>query len=657
MGRLCQNVRRRNGVYWFTKKLRTPDGVARVEFSLNTREPRLATMVGAQVNAQFYVLSERVLSGQSDIETFRETLAEIAAEVAQSRRNAMFEALLTSHNSAGALASNDELDAIVRTEVNLGRVIEMIARHGEALRDTNFLIEALDEYGFEDQELAVYAVLIQPHLDECLGVLAGLTEGSGEATTSLLERRLVMKTVGKAITQSAEKAGEKDLVGLDDIVSQAVGSVYSRPVYKHKPQAPEAPALSPPPAATPPNALPPPVVSVDEHPFVGAVDTYLKRAKKGDARRDAKDVVAVGRLFSEFLIEQDVRDLRQIRQHHLSGFHDLFDELPTHWGKSSQDTCLADYRQRGKSLPKEKRGLSAKTLNKHFGNIGQVIASIRATGGVVGAPGEVLDPSLLHIRIKDRGRNLRNPFDTDELAALFNLPVFTGCAGWRRQEPFKPGAHVFHRALYFAPMLLYYTGARRDEIFGLIRDDVHLDAPIPYIHIRENSQRQIKNVQSERKIPIHGEVLRLGFAQYITKIASLKYELVFPDLYSTTTSSPLGDRLYDEIAGALAEAVPEEGRRKTVLHSLRHTVGSTLKGEGIVAEKRADLLGHKGRTATEETYASQSTLESLRELIHRLPVATAHLAPSPIRLVPWVERKEPAPWGRPARGGKAKTTD
>ena len=119
----------------------------------------------------------------------------------------------------------------------------------------------------------------------------------------------------------------------------------------------------------------------------------------------------------------------------------------------------------------------------------------------------------------------------------------------------------------------------------------------------------------------------------------------------------LGDRLYDEIAGALAEAVPEEGRRKTVLHSLRHTVGSTLKGEGIVAEKRADLLGHKGRTATEETYASQSTLESLRELIHRLPVATAHLAPSPIRLVPWVERKEPAPWGRPARGGKAKTTD
>ena len=187
-------------------------------------------------------------------------------------------------------------------------------------------------------------------------------------------------------------------------------------------------------------------------------------------------------------------------------------------------------------------------------------------------------------------------------------------------------SHIPQGAPFFAPILLYYTGARRDEICGLVREDVHLNAPIPYIHIRENSQRHIKNVQSERRIPIHSEVLRLGFAEYVNKIGELRYLLVFPDLYSSTTSSPPGDRLYDEIAGALAEAVPEEGRRKKVLHSLRHTVGSNLKGSGIVSEMRADLLGHKGKTTTEETYAEQAALEALRDLIHSLPTVTGHLS-------------------------------
>ena len=64
MGRLCQNVTRRNGVYWFTKKIRTPAGVRRVEFSLSVRQPELATMVAAQVSAQFHLLSHHVVSGQ-----------------------------------------------------------------------------------------------------------------------------------------------------------------------------------------------------------------------------------------------------------------------------------------------------------------------------------------------------------------------------------------------------------------------------------------------------------------------------------------------------------------------------------------------------------------------------------------------------------------
>ena len=36
----------------------------------------------------------------------------------------------------------------------------------------------------------------------------------------------------------------------------------------------------------------------------------------------------------------------------------------------------------------------------------------------------------------------------------------------------------------------------------------------PYIHIAANEQRRIKNAQSKRSIPIHPELLRLGFLDY-----------------------------------------------------------------------------------------------------------------------------------------------
>lgn len=86
MGRLCPNVRRRSGPYWFTMKLKTASGWKAVEFSLKIRDPRLATMVGAHVNAQFHLLSPLVVAETITIREFQAALAEIAATIADARR-------------------------------------------------------------------------------------------------------------------------------------------------------------------------------------------------------------------------------------------------------------------------------------------------------------------------------------------------------------------------------------------------------------------------------------------------------------------------------------------------------------------------------------------------------------------------------------------
>jgi TctA family transporter len=90
---------------------------------------------------------------------------------------------------------------------------------------------------------------------------------------------------------------------------------------------------------------------------------------------------------------------------------------------------------------------------------------------------------------------------------------------------------VFHCALYFVPILIYYTGCRREELCGLTVDDVILDhGRIPYIHIAKNERRRIKNSQSQRNIPLHPEdgiglvVLAMGVFGVGEVIANLEEE-------------------------------------------------------------------------------------------------------------------------------------
>ena len=125
-------------------------------------------------------------------------------------------------------------------------------------------------------------------------------------------------------------------------------------------------------------------------------------------------------------------------------------------------------------------------------------------------------------------------------------------------------------------MLIFYGGGRREEYCGLMTDDVIEDNGLyPYLHIAKNKFRRIKNGQSKRNIVIQPELIRLGFLRYVALIRSLGYELVFPDLFSPTTKSPLGNRYYKLFKPVLiAAGITEEGLGS---HAIRHAFGAILK--------------------------------------------------------------------------------
>lgn len=345
-------------------------------------------------------------------------------------------------------------------------------------------------------------------------------------------------------------------------------------------------------------------------------------------------------LFSRFLTEEyGFSDLAQLRQRHLAAFEEFLRQLHPSFGRSPKDKVLTIAELRAVALQKgPKEGtLMPGTLNRHLTYLGQLLRHAKALG-VQLVP--ELSTSELRSEQTDRGRNQRAVPSQSTIEKLVREPFFMGCASW--QHPEKPGNLIFHRALYFGTLLSIYGGLRREEFCGLAPEDVVDDVSHPYLIIRSTRNRRIKNVQSARFLAIHPEAIRLGFLEYVRAMRNLGHQRLFAELYSPTTRSPLGDRYYDELRPSLdcCGLTP---------HQLRHFFNDALKQRKVSREFRADLLGHGGTGETDERYCDPVKIDLQLEILTTLPILTAHLQPSPIRLIPWVEKHEIAPWSRPVR--------
>ncbi len=114
---------------------------------------------------------------------------------------------------------------------------------------------------------------------------------------------------------------------------------------------------------------------------------------------------------------------------------------------------------------------------------------------------------------KRRAKDKRLHFDRDELKAMFSGPVHTDGA-----RPVGGGGE----AAYWLPLLALYTGARQTELGQLHPDDVYEEAYLDedggehsawVMRFAENEERgqKVKTEGSERRIPIHPDLIGLGF--------------------------------------------------------------------------------------------------------------------------------------------------
>lgn len=344
--------------------------------------------------------------------------------------------------------------------------------------------------------------------------------------------------------------------------------------------------------------------------------------------KTAKQAKQTYSLFARYLSETHQLDrLSKLHQTHFAEFADLLRTLKPSYGKSSKDDLmpLNSLQGRTSNSAPYSTTLAVATRNRHLTFLGQLLQYAKSQGIT---PAGSITLATLRSRRTARARDQRRIPTTSEFAEFFRQPVFSGYASDKKTG--SAGTAFYHRAEYFVPLLAYYTGGRREEICGLMVDDLATDMEgLLFLKIRPNALRTLKNVQSERSIALHYELKRLGFLEYVHALKSRGCPYLFPDLAASKASTPLGDTFYRRMrrASRLSEIT---------LHQFRHGFGNALKQADVPAEIRSDLLGHRGHTETTERYSDAISIKKQLAYLSTLPVVTEHLKAKDIQLLPSV---------------------
>ncbi|MDQ2763609.1 MAG: site-specific integrase [Pseudomonadota bacterium] len=196
----------------------------------------------------------------------------------------------------------------------------------------------------------------------------------------------------------------------------------------------------------------------------------------------------------------------------------------------------------------------------------------------------------------DKARNKRLPFDLPALKMIFEGPVHAGGA--------RPAGGK-GEAAYWLPLLALFTGARLEELGQLRPGDVRqMEYPDAegvgrrgwFICLTEandgegDTTTRLKNAASERVVPVHPELNRLGFVDFAKAAAKANSARLFP---------MLKPNIYGRLSAKWGEWFSPYMRltcgvtdKRMVFHSFRHTFKHYARSGSMLEGVQRQIMGH-----------------------------------------------------------------
>jgi integrase len=245
--------------------------------------------------------------------------------------------------------------------------------------------------------------------------------------------------------------------------------------------------------------------------------------------------------------------------------------------------------------------LSAGTVRKQVGALAAMLQGAVEEGVLITNPARGVVPRA------PRERPERVDFDGDELAAIFGSPIYA-----RGERP-TAGAGD---AAFWLPLLALYTGARQGEIGSMRVEDVREAGGVIFLDVLTEHIRS--DAALRRPVPVHPDLLKLGFLQFAEMQRRAGEELLFHELRADNKGKITGN-WSKWFARYLRQTVGICDSRKT-FDSFRHTFLTMCRDAGIDPALVDALTGRRTRRGAKQRDVTLAKLaEAISTLRFRLP--------------------------------------
>jgi integrase len=258
--------------------------------------------------------------------------------------------------------------------------------------------------------------------------------------------------------------------------------------------------------------------------------------------------------------------------------------------------------------------ISTNTVNRYLSSLGAFCGWLVDHGYLDANP--VADMFLA----KDKRRN-KPVFTVDQMNTLFRSPLFTGCQSEEAPRFWAmPGNVIIRDHRFWLPLIMLYSGARPAEIAQLAVTDVRQQHGHWIMHITEEGEGDDKSTKTEgsmRVVPVHPELIKLGFIEYRNGIEKAGETRLFPLAGRNERGQMIAD--YSREFPRYLERIGLKVGRGLSLYSFRHGATDALRRAGYLDDYFGFILGHdKATTTGRYGILPQGMLEQRVELVNAI---------------------------------------
>ncbi len=336
----------------------------------------------------------------------------------------------------------------------------------------------------------------------------------------------------------------------------------------------------------------------------------------------------------------------QIGRPDMYAFRSVLIQLPKHYWRSkkaqekpiltviaeAKAKAKAEEQDKAKAGKKEEKGTSKAdyvrvgpvTVNKHLSMISPIFEWCQNSGDLP-ENGERFW-TRLHLKtgkkVTGLKKNQQRPaFTHAQIKKIFEHPVWTG----RKSDYYynAPGSVIIRDSLYWCPLIAAYTGLRREEFSQLTVGHV-VQVEGVWIFDLYRAGLNLKTFSSPRNVPLHKELLALGFIEALREGRD-DSEQLFPELTPEEEDGKFGDPVGDRFARVLQNLkiviIRRNGTKADgVFHPFRHRLITDLVSLGVPEGVIDSVTGHDSveRESERARYTGEIPVAILKKAIDKL---------------------------------------